>query len=72
MAVHMVWVEKDLAGVVKAVFDNWDERKDELTHKHLYAMDAVHTPSEICSVIESGKHLAPRSTSLSNPADLSK
>ncbi|KIW76352.1 hypothetical protein Z517_11098 [Fonsecaea pedrosoi CBS 271.37] len=48
---HMVWVEKDLAGVTKAIFDNWDQRKDELRYRHLYAMDAIHTPREICDVI---------------------
>ncbi|EXJ60370.1 hypothetical protein A1O7_04522 [Cladophialophora yegresii CBS 114405] len=48
---HMVWVEKDLAGVAKAVFDNWEERKEELRWRHLYAMDAVHTPREICEVV---------------------
>lgn len=51
----MVWVEKDLAGVVKAVLDRWDERKDELIHRHLYAMDAIHTPSEICETIQQGE-----------------
>jgi hypothetical protein len=51
----MVWVERDLAGVVKAVFDNWDRRKDELRYRHLYAMDAVHTPREVCDVIQRGK-----------------
>ncbi|OAG44310.1 hypothetical protein AYO21_01306 [Fonsecaea monophora] len=51
---HMVWVEKDLAGVTKAIFDNWNQRKDELRYRHLYAMDAIHTPREICDVINRG------------------
>jgi hypothetical protein len=51
----MVWVERDLAGVVKAIFDNWDRRKEELRHRYLYAMDAVHTPREVCDVIHRGK-----------------
>lgn len=51
----MVWVEKDVAAVAKAVFDNWDERKDELRYRHLYAMDAVRTPREICETIQKGK-----------------
>jgi hypothetical protein len=51
----MVWVEKDVAGVAKGVFDNWDRKKDELRYRHLYAMDAVHTPREICEVIQRGK-----------------
>ena len=51
----MVWVEKDLAGVAKAVFDNWDQRKDELTYQYLHAMDAIHTPREICEVIQKGE-----------------
>ncbi|KIW89619.1 uncharacterized protein Z519_09775 [Cladophialophora bantiana CBS 173.52] len=49
---HMVWVEKDLSGITKAIFDNWDERKEQLRYQHLYAMDAVHTPREICEVIQ--------------------
>ena len=53
----MVWVEKDLAGVVKAVLDNWDDRKGELMYKYLHAMDAIHTPFEVCSVIERGMEM---------------
>ncbi|KIW27739.1 uncharacterized protein PV07_07449 [Cladophialophora immunda] len=49
---HMVWVEKDLAGVAKAIFDNWDQRKEQLRFRYLYAMDAIHTPREICEVIQ--------------------
>ncbi|EXJ73884.1 uncharacterized protein A1O5_03646 [Cladophialophora psammophila CBS 110553] len=49
---HMVWVEKDLSGITKAIFDNWDERKEQLRYEHLCAMDAVHTPREICEVIQ--------------------
>jgi hypothetical protein len=51
----MVWVEKDLAGIAKAVFDNWDQRRDELRYRYLYAMDAVHTPHELCDVIQRGE-----------------
>jgi hypothetical protein len=50
----MVWVEKDLAGVAKAVFDNWENRKDELRFRYLHAMDAVHTPGQVCEVIQRG------------------
>ncbi|OAP65630.1 hypothetical protein AYL99_01602 [Fonsecaea erecta] len=49
---HMVWVEKDLAGVAKAIFDHWDQRKEQLKFRYLYAMDAIHTPREICEVIQ--------------------
>jgi hypothetical protein len=55
MAVHMLYVEKDLSGIVKAIFDNWDVEKDELRNQYLYAMDDVHTPREVCTTIEQDK-----------------
>lgn len=54
--VHMLWVERDLAAVVRAVFDRWVSAKETLLYKHLYAMDAVRTPNEICSIIERGSN----------------
>jgi hypothetical protein len=44
-------VEKDLAGVCKAVWDLWDTRKDELNHKHLLAAGARQTPGDIAKVL---------------------
>lgn len=49
---HMLWVERDLSAIVKAVFDHWDTRKSQLMHHYLYAMGAVHTPTEVCAAIE--------------------
>jgi hypothetical protein len=57
----MLWVERDLAAIVKAIFDRWDTARDDLLYKHLYAMDAVRTPNEICSIIERGSHTYPSS-----------
>jgi len=48
----MLWVERDLAGIVAAVFDRWDSHREELTYRHLYAMDARHTPEDVCATIE--------------------
>ena len=53
--VHMLWVERDLSAIVKAIFERWDSSKDQLLYKYLYAMDAVRTPNEICATIERGK-----------------
>ncbi|RHZ69812.1 hypothetical protein CDV55_106923 [Aspergillus turcosus] len=53
----MLYVEKDLSALVKAVFDQWDERKDELTEKYLYVGSAPSTPMDVVAAIEkaSGK-----------------
>lgn len=53
----MLFVEKDLAGIVKAVFDQWDVDKVRLYHKYLYCADARISPDEIISCVEriSGK-----------------
>ncbi|KAJ5985547.1 hypothetical protein N7522_012743 [Penicillium canescens] len=54
-----LYVEKDLAGVCKAVWDLWDARKDELNHKHLLAGGARETPGDIAKVLAklSGKEV---------------
>jgi hypothetical protein len=49
--VTTLYVEKDLAGVCKAVWDLWDTRKDELNHKHLLAAGARETPGDIANVL---------------------
>lgn len=53
----MLFVEKDLSGLAKAVFDNWDSRKDELNHKYLYCTDARVSPADILACVSrvSGK-----------------
>lgn len=50
--VAMLYVEKDLSGVVKAVFDQWDLMKHELNHRVLYCASARVSPGDIISIIE--------------------
>lgn len=53
----MLFVEKDLSGIAKAVFDQWDTRKTQLTHKYLYCTNARVSPNDILACVEklSGK-----------------
>lgn len=53
----MLFVEKDLSGIAKAVFDQWDAAKGRLAHKYLYCTDARVSPGEILACVErvSGK-----------------
>ena len=51
----MLYVEKDLSAVAKAVFDNWDVKKNELNHKVLYCTDARVSAADIIACIEEGK-----------------
>jgi hypothetical protein len=51
----MLYVEKDLSGIVKAVFDKWDLKKEVLNHKILYCADARVSPDDIIACIERGK-----------------
>jgi len=48
----MLYVEKDLSAIVKAVFDHWDSKKHELNHKILYCADARVSAGEIIECIE--------------------
>ena len=50
--VAMVYVQKDLSAVTKAVFDNWDARKDGLNHRYLYVANARVTPREILASVK--------------------
>lgn len=56
----MLFVEKDLSGIAKAVFDQWDAKRDQLTHKYLYCTNARVSPGEILACVErvSGKKAA--------------
>lgn len=56
----MLFVEKDLSGIAKAVFDQWDTKKAQLTHKYLYCTNARVSPHEILACVEkvSGKKAA--------------
>lgn len=53
----MLFVEKDLSGIAKAVFDQWDAKGHELKHRYLYCTDARVSPNEIIACVErvSGK-----------------
>jgi hypothetical protein len=51
----MLYVEKDLSAVAKAVFDHWDSKKNELNHKILYCTDARLSAKDIIECIERGK-----------------
>ncbi|KAI1786962.1 NmrA-like domain-containing protein [Ganoderma leucocontextum] len=48
----MVYVQKDLSAVTKAVLDNWDVRKEELNYHYLYVANARVTPLEILASIK--------------------
>ncbi|KAL1885703.1 hypothetical protein Plec18167_001198 [Paecilomyces lecythidis] len=55
----MLYVEKDLSTIVKAIFDQWDTKHEDLNHKYLYAMNARVAQREITEAIEklSGKQV---------------
>ena len=50
--VAMLYVRKDLSAVVKAVFDHWDTRKDELNHQYLYVANARVTAQDILASVK--------------------
>jgi len=53
-SVQMLWVERDLAAVCKAIFDKWDLRKDELNHQYLFASSVRMSYNELVAIIEKG------------------
>lgn len=48
----MLFVEKDLSAIAKAVFDQWDSNKDHLTHKYLYCCNSRVSPNDIITCVE--------------------
>ena len=50
----MLYVEKDLSAIVKAVFDQWDSKKNLLNHKILYCADSRVSAGDIIECIERG------------------
>ncbi|KAI0658732.1 NAD-P-binding protein [Cubamyces menziesii] len=48
----MLYVQKDLSAVTKAVLDNWDARKDELNYRYLYVANARLTPRDILASVK--------------------
>ncbi|KAH9848925.1 NAD-P-binding protein [Lenzites betulinus] len=43
----MLYVQRDLGVVTKAVFDHWDDRRGEINHQYLYCANARLTPLDI-------------------------
>jgi hypothetical protein len=52
--VAMLYVEKDLSAVSKAIFDQWDSKKHALNHKILYCADARVSGADIIACLERG------------------
>ncbi|RDL37670.1 Uncharacterized protein BP5553_05103 [Venustampulla echinocandica] len=48
----MLYVERDLSALAKAVFDQWDSKKNELNHKILYCANARVSAGDIIACIE--------------------
>jgi len=48
----MLYVEKDLSGITKAVFDKWETNKADLNHQYLYCTNARISPAEIIKTVE--------------------
>ena len=48
----MLYVQKDLCAVTKAVFDSWDTRQDELNHRYLYVANARVTAQDILASVK--------------------
>lgn len=53
----MLYVEKDLSAIVKAVFDHWEDQKVELNGKYLQASGGRVTPMDIVATVQKGKCL---------------
>lgn len=50
----MLYVEKDLSAIVKAVFDVWPEKSEELKWTYLHATNARLTPTHVIRAAEKG------------------
>ncbi|KAI0771072.1 NAD-P-binding protein [Trametes elegans] len=48
----MLYVQKDLGAITKAVFDQWDAREGGLNHQYLYVANARVTPAGILASIK--------------------
>ncbi|OAL30871.1 hypothetical protein AYO20_08564 [Fonsecaea nubica] len=55
----MLYVEKDLSAIVKAIFDQWEEKKEELDGAYLQASNARVRPKDIVAAAKkvSGKNV---------------
>jgi hypothetical protein len=50
----MLDVEKDISAITKAVFDQWDTKKEQLNHQYLYCSNARVSPADIVDCIKKG------------------
>jgi len=48
----MLYVEKDLSGITKALFDQWDTKREQLVHQYLYCTDARVSPEDIVACVK--------------------
>lgn len=55
----MLYVEKDLSGITKAIFDQWDAKEDELNHQYLYCTNARLTPLDITKSVKKSEFRVP-------------
>jgi hypothetical protein len=62
----MLYVGKDLSAIVKAVFDAWPDKKEDLKWKYLHACDTRLTPSDVVRAAEKGESL-PQGLNSSKP-----
>jgi hypothetical protein len=51
----MLYVEKDLSAIARAVFSQWENAKDDLDGKYLQACNARVSPMDIVSAIKKGE-----------------
>jgi hypothetical protein len=56
--VTSLYVEKDLAAVAKALFDQWEDKKDRLDGKYFLASGARETMGDINAILEKGMPLS--------------
>jgi hypothetical protein len=60
----MLYVERDLSALAKAVFDQWDSKKNELNHKILYCANTRVSAADIIACIERGMAIIPQTMKL--------
>ena len=51
----MLWVERDLAAICKAIFDQWETKKAELNHQYFFAANGRWTYDDTVAMIEKGE-----------------
>lgn len=66
-----MYVEKDLGAICKAIFDQWDTKKDELDGKYFLASGARETQGQINEVLERGEIIVKAGCSTLTPSSVS-